>query len=84
LAGTRTRKTVFSGIQPTGEPNPGSLIGALSPWVRERDRHDNIFRVVDLHALEGALLAMLQRSAEAAAERAEAAMKGVRGAAGLR
>jgi tryptophanyl-tRNA synthetase len=51
LAETKTRKTVFSGIQPTGELHLGNLIGAISLWVREQDKHDNIFCVVDLHAL---------------------------------
>ena len=47
----KTRKTVFSGVQPTGGLHIGNLIGALSLWVREQERHDNIFCVVDLHAL---------------------------------
>jgi tryptophanyl-tRNA synthetase len=51
VAGTKTKKTVFSGVQPTGDLHIGNLIGAISLWVREQDRHDNIFCVVDLHAL---------------------------------
>jgi tryptophanyl-tRNA synthetase len=51
LADTKIRKTVFSGIQPTGDLHLGNLIGAISLWVREQDKHDNIFCVVDLHAL---------------------------------
>jgi tryptophanyl-tRNA synthetase len=51
LAGSKTKKTVFSGVQPTGDLHIGNLIGAISLWVREQDRHDNIFCVVDLHAL---------------------------------
>ncbi|MET1110043.1 MAG: tryptophan--tRNA ligase, partial [Allosphingosinicella sp.] len=51
MAETMTRKTVFSGVQPTGDLHIGNLIGAISLWVREQDRHDNIFCVVDLHAL---------------------------------
>ena len=47
----KSRKTVFSGVQPTGGLHIGNLIGALSLWVREQDKHDNIFCVVDLHAL---------------------------------
>jgi tryptophanyl-tRNA synthetase len=47
----KSKKTVFSGVQPTGDLHIGNLIGALSLWVREQDRHDNIFCVVDLHAL---------------------------------
>jgi tryptophanyl-tRNA synthetase len=48
---TKTKKTVFSGIQPTGDLHIGNYIGAISLWVREQDKHDNIFCVVDLHAL---------------------------------
>lgn len=51
MAETQSKKTVFSGIQPTGELHLGNLIGAISLWVREQDKHDNIFCVVDLHAL---------------------------------
>jgi tryptophanyl-tRNA synthetase len=51
LAETKTRKTVFSGIQPTGGLHLGNYIGAVSLWVREQDKHDNIFCIVDLHAL---------------------------------
>jgi len=50
LAETK-KKTVFSGVQPTGDLHIGNLIGAISLWVREQDKHDNIFCVVDLHAL---------------------------------
>jgi tryptophanyl-tRNA synthetase len=49
--GVKTKKTVFSGVQPTGDLHIGNLIGAISLWVREQDKHDNIFCVVDLHAL---------------------------------
>ncbi|HEX8572451.1 MAG TPA: tryptophan--tRNA ligase, partial [Allosphingosinicella sp.] len=51
MAATKTKKTVFSGVQPTGDLHIGNLIGAISLWVREQERHDNIFCVVDLHAL---------------------------------
>ena len=51
LAAPNSRKTVFSGVQPTGDLHIGNLIGAISLWVREQDKYDNIFCVVDLHAL---------------------------------
>jgi tryptophanyl-tRNA synthetase len=51
VAETKTKKTVFSGIQPTGDLHIGNLIGAISQWVRDQGKHDNIFCVVDLHAL---------------------------------
>ncbi len=46
-----TEKRVFSGIQPTGDPHVGSLIGALSNWVRMQDEYETIYCVVDLHAM---------------------------------
>lgn len=42
---------VFSGIQPTGDPHLGSLLGALQHWVTDQHEHDSIYCVVDLHAL---------------------------------
>ncbi len=45
------RKRVFSGMQPTGDPHVGSLIGALSNWVGMQDEYDTIYCVVDLHAM---------------------------------
>jgi tryptophanyl-tRNA synthetase len=45
------RKTVFSGLQPTGELHLGNYLGALRNMVRLQDEHDAIYCVVDLHAL---------------------------------
>jgi tryptophanyl-tRNA synthetase len=42
---------VFSGIQPSGSPTLGNYLGAIRNWARGQDRFDNIFCVVDLHAL---------------------------------
>ena len=46
-----TRKRVFSGIQPSGRLHLGNYLGALRQWVEHQHEHDNIFCVVDLHAL---------------------------------
>lgn len=46
-----TKKRVFSGIQPTGQIHIGNYIGALSLWVENQDKYDNIFCIVDLHSL---------------------------------
>ena len=51
MADPSRNKTVFSGIQPTGDLHIGNYIGAIALWVAEQDRHDNIFCIVDLHAL---------------------------------
>ena len=45
------RKRVFSGMQPTGEPHLGNLVGALRNWVKMQDDYDTIYCVVDLHAM---------------------------------
>ncbi|MEP7381134.1 MAG: tryptophan--tRNA ligase [Gemmatimonadota bacterium] len=42
---------VFSGVQPTGKLHLGTLIGALDVWVGNQQKHDNVFCIVDLHAL---------------------------------
>jgi tryptophanyl-tRNA synthetase len=45
------KKRVFSGIQPSGKLHIGNYVGALSLWVELQDLYENIFCVVDLHAL---------------------------------
>jgi tryptophanyl-tRNA synthetase len=50
-ARNKTKPVAFSGIQPTGKMHIGNYIGALSLWVENQDTYDNIFCVVDLHAL---------------------------------
>ena len=45
------RQRVFSGVQPTGKIHIGNYVGALSLWAENQDRYDNLFCVVDLHAL---------------------------------
>ncbi|MDP3880217.1 MAG: tryptophan--tRNA ligase [Dehalococcoidales bacterium] len=42
---------VFSGIQPTGNIHIGNYLGAISQWVKRQDTYDNIFCIVDLHAI---------------------------------
>jgi tryptophanyl-tRNA synthetase len=44
-------KTVFSGIQPSGNLHIGNYIGALSQWVKIQNETNAIFCVVDLHAI---------------------------------
>jgi tryptophanyl-tRNA synthetase len=47
----RTRQRVFSGIQPTGNFHLGNYLGAIRNWVDQQADFDNIFCIVDLHAL---------------------------------
>jgi tryptophanyl-tRNA synthetase len=44
-------KTVFSGIQPSGELHLGNYLGAVRNWVQLQDQYRCIFCVVDYHAL---------------------------------
>ncbi len=44
-------KRVFSGIQPSGNLHLGNYIGALRQWVASQNENDNIFCIVDLHAI---------------------------------
>lgn len=49
------KRTIFSGIQPTGIPHLGNYLGALKNWVAlEKSASDDdtvIFSIVDLHAI---------------------------------
>jgi tryptophanyl-tRNA synthetase len=45
------RQKVFSGIQPTGNFHLGNYLGAIKNWVGQQSEFDNIFCIVDLHAL---------------------------------
>lgn len=45
------RQRVFSGIQPTGGFHLGNYLGAIRNWVNQQDLYDNIFCIVDLHAM---------------------------------
>jgi tryptophanyl-tRNA synthetase len=45
------KKRVFSGIKPSGSPQLGNYLGAIRRWAAEQDKYDNIFCIVDLHAI---------------------------------
>lgn len=42
---------MFSGVQPTGVAHIGNYLGAFKHWVASQDEFENIFCVVDLHAI---------------------------------
>jgi tryptophanyl-tRNA synthetase len=44
-------KTVFSGIQPSGELHLGNYLGAVRNWVALQEQYRCIFCVVDYHAI---------------------------------
>ncbi len=44
-------KTIFSGVQPSGNLTIGNYIGAISQWVEMQDKYRCIFSIVDYHAI---------------------------------
>lgn len=50
-AGPQTKKRVFSGVQPTGNIHLGNYLGAIRNWAASQQEFDNIFCIVDLHAI---------------------------------
>ena len=49
--GDRRKAKVFSGIQPSGNFHLGNYLGAVRNWIKQIDRSESVFCVVDLHAL---------------------------------
>ena len=45
------RKTIFSGMQPSGELTLGSYLGALKNWVELADNYNCYYCIVDMHAI---------------------------------
>ena len=45
------RQTIFSGIQPSGNPHLGNYLGAIRNWVSLQDSYNTIYSIVDLHSL---------------------------------
>jgi tryptophanyl-tRNA synthetase len=45
------RRRVFSGVQPTGDPQIGNYLGAFKGWVDRQEEKENFFCIVDLHAI---------------------------------
>ncbi len=44
-------KRVLSGIQPSGNLHLGNYLGAIKRWVENQDNTENLFCIVDLHAI---------------------------------
>lgn len=45
------KKTIFSGIQPTGTFTLGNYIGAVRNWVKLQEEYNCIYSIVDMHAI---------------------------------
>ena len=48
---TTKKPRVFSGIQPTGNIHLGNYLGAVKNWVDRQEEYENIFCVVNSHAI---------------------------------
>ena len=51
MSSASARKRVFSGIQPSGVSHIGNYLGAVRNWVVQQEQYDNIFCIVNLHAI---------------------------------
>jgi tryptophanyl-tRNA synthetase len=45
------KKTLYSGIQPTGCITIGNYVGAINNWLKLQEDYNCIFSIVDLHSL---------------------------------
>ena len=45
------KQIVFSGVQPSGNLHIGNYLGSIKRWVDMQDDYNNMFCVVDLHAI---------------------------------
>jgi len=45
------KKTILSGIQPSGPPTLGSYLGALRNWAALSDKYNCYYAIVDMHAI---------------------------------
>ena len=48
---SENKKTLLSGIQPSGKLGIGNYLGAIKNWLKLQDEYNCIFLIVDLHAL---------------------------------
>ena len=45
------KKTIFSGMQPSGFITLGNYLGALKNWTLLQDEYNCLYCIVDLHAI---------------------------------
>jgi len=51
VAGTERKKTIFSGMQPSGFPSLGNYVGAIRSWGDLQEAYNCLYCVVDMHAI---------------------------------
>ncbi len=47
----KTKKTIFSGVQPSGKMTLGNYLGALKNWTKLQDDYNCYYSLVNLHAI---------------------------------
>ncbi|MBO5036412.1 MAG: tryptophan--tRNA ligase [Clostridia bacterium] len=47
----QTKKTILSGIKPTGNLNIGGYLGAVKNWIKMQDEYNCLYCIADLHSL---------------------------------
>ena len=45
------KKTVLSGVQPTGDLHLGNYLGAIKNFAKMQNENECLFCIVDLHAI---------------------------------
>ena len=45
------KKTIFSGVQPSGNITLGNYLGAIKNWVKLQEDYDCIYAMMDMHAI---------------------------------
>lgn len=45
------KKTIFSGVQPSGKLTLGNYLGAIQNWTKLQEEYDCLYCVVDMHAI---------------------------------
>ena len=48
---TEAKKTIFSGVQPSGKLTIGNYLGSIKNWGEFQDNYNCLYCVVDLHAI---------------------------------
>jgi tryptophanyl-tRNA synthetase len=47
----KSKKTIYSGIQPSGFITLGNYLGAINNWTRLQDEYNCLYGIMDLHAI---------------------------------
>ena len=47
----KDKKTVYSGIQPSGSITLGNYVGAVKNWVEMQKEYNCVYGIVDMHAI---------------------------------